>query len=879
MYEQFYGLKADPFRLSADHRFCFDHRSYARAKAYVQYALYRAEGFVMVTGRPGTGKTTLINDLLASLPDKEFVAGTLVSTQLGAEDLLLMTGYAFGLDFHTTQKALVLQRLMEFLNQQHRQGLRTLLIIDEAQDLAPSALEELRLLTNLQRNGEPLLQIALLGQEALRELVRSRAMEQVQQRLIAAWQLDPLEPEETIGYVRHRLERAGWQGDPTFEPGVLRIVHEFSQGVPRRINLICSRLMLHGFIGERHTLTVEDAVTVARDLHREELARSDYQPDEALAHTLAPGKQGAGEYTASGSDSGDNVWSGIDHGLFWTAARKEPEHAGAPAEAPMASNAEPDEPRAETRVPESPGSDEARRESRVSKNTELAEEPAESSKPPSPEPAAAAAEESSLPPSPARGSAASTEHAFESEPAPAAARQLKTRAAAPFTPAGSDTDRIDTRAAETADSMLHIVPAKEEPWEPTRAAAGSGRWPSGKRRSRVLPRLVLMVLVAAAVVAALFLSRTTIVQESPVADAVSSSMISLERWWGKSSAAALGALQSLRAEIAGNGGAARDEMEADGADDASILTLPLREPGAGADAGRIPDGLRADSADPAAADRAPGDGVTAGAVPAPETLLESAAALPSRATADSRSAFPLESAARGDPTDTPLADTMAGDAAGATSPSVPSERAVPATPAASQRAEALIDPPAAPVLPDTTPDTAASTRAEAPAPAPAQPTPPLRDQPTQRSAPAESPEAAAPPNTPQGSIMGGPAVAETAAPEAPPLSGRVFFRVNSTTVDPQFEPLMDEVAEALAQSRESYAEIVGYTDTTGPTEFNRYLSNRRAEAVAEQLRERGIPGARLRIEGQGPREPETGEEGFRAEDRVVEITIRDTLGD
>jgi OOP family OmpA-OmpF porin len=107
----------------------------------------------------------------------------------------------------------------------------------------------------------------------------------------------------------------------------------------------------------------------------------------------------------------------------------------------------------------------------------------------------------------------------------------------------------------------------------------------------------------------------------------------------------------------------------------------------------------------------------------------------------------------------------------------------------------------------------------------------------------------------------------------------VFFRVNSTTVDPQFEPLMDEVAEALAQSRDSYAEIVGYTDTTGPTEYNRYLSNLRAEAVAEQLRERGIPGARLRIEGQGPREPETGDQGFRAEDRVVEITIRDAPGD
>ena len=323
MYEEFYGLKADPFRLSADYRFCFSHPSYARAKAYVQYALYRAEGFVLITGRPGTGKTTLVNDLVASLPNKEVVAGTLVSTQLEANDLLLMTGHAFGLDFPSTQKALVLQRLIEFMNQQHRQGMRTLLIIDEAQDLAPSALEELRLLTNLQRNGEPLLQIALLGQDSLREIVRMKSMEQVHQRLIAAWRLEPLDPEETMGYVRHRLERAGWNGDPALEPGVLPIVYEFSQGIPRRINLICSRLLLHGFIGERHTLTADDAENVARDLHNEELALPDYEPEDAVDRPDPKGKESRA--SAAGSEERARIWAEIDRGLF---AAAEPRNAG-----------------------------------------------------------------------------------------------------------------------------------------------------------------------------------------------------------------------------------------------------------------------------------------------------------------------------------------------------------------------------------------------------------------------------------------------------------------------------------------------------------------------------------------------------------------------
>jgi type II secretory pathway predicted ATPase ExeA len=298
MFESFYGLREDPFRLSSDHRFCFPHRSYARARAYVDYALHRAEGFVLVTGSPGTGKTTLINELLSNLPAQTTRAATLLSTRLEAEDLLRMTAYAFGLKSREQPKAMLLQQLMEYVSREHRRGVRVLLIIDEAQDLSASALEELRLLTNLHESGRPLLQIVLVGQEALRELVRRPEMEQLHQRLIAAWHLQPLAPHETIGYVRHRLETAGWQGDPLFEPGVMETVFGFSQGVPRRINLICSRLLLHGCIAELHALTREDALELVRELGEEEL--------------LPPGND------VSPKTQAELDWSAIDQGLVWT---------------------------------------------------------------------------------------------------------------------------------------------------------------------------------------------------------------------------------------------------------------------------------------------------------------------------------------------------------------------------------------------------------------------------------------------------------------------------------------------------------------------------------------------------------------------------------
>lgn len=271
MYEAFYRLHSDPFRLTPDHRFSFQHRSYARARAYMLYGLQRSEGFVMVTGRPGTGKTTLVEDLLAQAVGGSTVIANLVSTQVGASDLLRMVGFSFGLNVEGRDKASVLFQVRRFLEDAYLRGRRGVLIVDEAQDLSQLALEELRLLTNLERNGHPLLQILLLGQDPLRKLIGAAHLEQLHQRLIAACHLEPLNAEETQAYAVHRLTCSGWQGDPCLTTRLFRPVHAMTQGIPRRINQVMGRLLLNGYVQQCHAFDLDDCQAVIDDLTSEGL--------------------------------------------------------------------------------------------------------------------------------------------------------------------------------------------------------------------------------------------------------------------------------------------------------------------------------------------------------------------------------------------------------------------------------------------------------------------------------------------------------------------------------------------------------------------------------------------------------------------------------
>src|SRR5206468_10700990 len=218
MYESFYGLTGKPFQLNPDPAFFFGSRGHKRAYAYLQYGLYQSEGFIVITGEIGAGKTTIVRSLLEHLESDKVVAAQLVSTQLDADDLLRAVGIAYGLPVRTVTKAVLLGSLEAFLCKLAIDNKRALLIVDEAQNLTPNAIEELRMLSNFQLADKALLQSFLVGQPELRDMMQRAQMQQLRQRVTASYHLGPLDKNETMAYVEHRLKHVGWKGDPEFDP-------------------------------------------------------------------------------------------------------------------------------------------------------------------------------------------------------------------------------------------------------------------------------------------------------------------------------------------------------------------------------------------------------------------------------------------------------------------------------------------------------------------------------------------------------------------------------------------------------------------------------------------------------------------------------------
>jgi putative secretion ATPase (PEP-CTERM system associated) len=269
MYESYYGLDSKPFQLTPDPEFFYASKLHKRAMSYLQYGLSQAEGFIVITGGIGTGKTTIANSLLDNMKEDIFAA-QIVTPKLTPDELVKMVGSKFELDVANKSKTEILEALERFLNQLAKQGKRALLVVDEAQNLPLETIEELRMLSNFQKNGRPLLQSFLLGQDELQPILRAPNMEQLRQRIVASCHLAPLNEVEAIEYIEFRLNHAGYDAEtPLFSEDAYKAIHEFSLGIPRRMNTLMDRILLFGFLEELETFGAEEVGLVIEEVKSE----------------------------------------------------------------------------------------------------------------------------------------------------------------------------------------------------------------------------------------------------------------------------------------------------------------------------------------------------------------------------------------------------------------------------------------------------------------------------------------------------------------------------------------------------------------------------------------------------------------------------------
>ena len=269
MYEEYFGLRGEPFKLNPDPRFFFGSKSHNKAMAYLHYGLKQAEGFIVITGPIGAGKSMLIGHLLDQLDRSNIMAATLLTSNIGRDDLLGHILSAFRIEPEGEGAAGQIEAFEDFLFDQLNRGRRVLLAIDEAQNLPKETIEELRVLSNMDYEGTPLFQVFLIGQPEFRETVDSPDMEQLRQRVIASYHLERLSQDETREYILHRLSVAGWQEDPGFTDEAFAAIYRVTNGLPRRINKLCNRIMLHCSIEKIHEVTQGIVETVITEMRAE----------------------------------------------------------------------------------------------------------------------------------------------------------------------------------------------------------------------------------------------------------------------------------------------------------------------------------------------------------------------------------------------------------------------------------------------------------------------------------------------------------------------------------------------------------------------------------------------------------------------------------
>lgn len=304
MYENYYGLNSKPFQLTPDPSFFFASKWHKRAMSYLQYGLSQAEGFIVITGDIGTGKTTIANSLLDAM-EAGIVAAQIVTPKLTPDELVKMVASKFEIPVKGSTKSDILGDLELFLTQLHQQGKRALLLVDEAQNLPLETIEELRMLSNYQKNGKPLLQSFLLGQEELQPILRAPNMEQFRQRIVASCHLSPLTEDECQAYIEYRLHHAGYSGNTLFSSDAYSKIFVFTRGVPRKINTLMDRILLYGFLEELETFDEDAVEAVVKEVADEMFLPENKVPEEQAPEQAPSDAQPAAPAPASGEAKPD----------------------------------------------------------------------------------------------------------------------------------------------------------------------------------------------------------------------------------------------------------------------------------------------------------------------------------------------------------------------------------------------------------------------------------------------------------------------------------------------------------------------------------------------------------------------------------------------
>ena len=270
MYKSFFGLKSKPFRLNPHLRFLFNSEAIQRAVNTLKYGLYQREGLVLLTGAPGCGKTMLVQNVSRRLPDAGIQVFTIATPRANGHSLLLQIFAALGLDVPAdADTAQLLRTLQKYLLGEVQANRRLLLVIDEAHNLEDDALEVVRLLSDMQLNGNLLLQIFLVAQPVLRARLATPRLDALRQRVLVTDHIDGLTPEEVPQYIQKRMQQAGWQGDTPFDAEAIERIQQATDGNPRQVNILCERLLTQAYVEEKTRVTLTDVDNTLQDMEDE----------------------------------------------------------------------------------------------------------------------------------------------------------------------------------------------------------------------------------------------------------------------------------------------------------------------------------------------------------------------------------------------------------------------------------------------------------------------------------------------------------------------------------------------------------------------------------------------------------------------------------